>query len=68
MKLVSNARQGWKWLSTWAFTTLAALPFVWAELPADLKAMIPETAAPYLVTAVAIGGLIGRFVDQGGRT
>ena len=64
MKLVSDWKQAWKWFSVQAFAVLAVLPIVWDALPPDLKAHMPETWMPYVLSAVAIGGLIGRLKDQ----
>lgn len=64
MKLVPDWKRAWRWFSVQAFAALLALPFVWTTLPADVKAMIPEKARPYLVMLIAAGGLAGRVIDQ----
>ena len=64
MKLVEGAKNAWKWHSTQALAALTVLPIVWTELPADVKAMIPDGWNIYIVSAVALGGLIGRLRSQ----
>jgi ABC-type uncharacterized transport system permease subunit len=64
MKLVADAHEAWKWLSTWFFALIAAAPIVWAELPQDAKEMIPEALAPYIITLLALAGFVGRLKDQ----
>ena len=43
---------------------LAALPLVWVALPADVKGYLPDAIEPYVLAVLALGGLIGRLVDQ----
>ena len=62
--LVSNWRRAWRWHSTQAMAFAAALPFVWIELPADIKAMLPQDWLPYISAVVLIGGIAGRLRDQ----
>lgn len=64
MKLVEGAKNAWKWHSAQALAALTLLPIVWMELPADIKAMIPDGWTPYVVSGVALGGLIGRLRAQ----
>lgn len=66
MRMVSDWRRAWRWYSSQAFAALAVLPAVWVSLPPDLKSYVPEAWMPWIVSAVAIGGLIGRLIDQGG--
>jgi len=67
MKLVDNARDGWKWFSNWAFALLASIPLVWPQLPPDVREMLPEAWEPWALTAIALGGIVSRMLDQGGR-
>lgn len=64
MKLVPNWREAWKWLSMHALAILTVAPVVWASLPHDLKGEMPEDFAPWVLAAVAIGGILGRLKDQ----
>ncbi len=64
MTLVSDWRRALRWHSTQIFVALAAIPPVWAELPADLKAYVPETWRPWIVAAIAVIGILGRLRSQ----
>ena len=64
MKLVDDARDWWRWYSTWAIVALGAAPVIWAEMPPEVKALIPEDWTPYILAVVAIGGLVGRLKAQ----
>lgn len=64
MKWVDNIRSAWKWYSVQALGILTIFPIVWIELPADIKSRIPAEWTPYVVSAVALGGLIGRLKAQ----
>lgn len=46
--LIPDARNWWKWHSTWVFAVLATFPTVWLASP-DLQALLP----PKIVSAVA---------------
>lgn len=65
MKPVSNWRDAWKWHSTQLFTLLAVLPVVWAELPPEIKMLIPAEWQPYILAGLAVSGAILRLRDQG---
>lgn len=54
----------WRLWSVQIFAVLAALPLVWAELPADIKAMIPAGWEPFIVAAIALGGIVARVIPQ----
>lgn len=64
MKPVDNWKQAWRWHSTQALAVLALAPLVWEVLPPELIALIPEGWMPWVLTAVALGGLVGRLRDQ----
>lgn len=63
-KLVEGWRRAWRWHSAQALAALTLLPVVWIELPADLKTRIPEGWEPYIISVVALAGLIGRLRSQ----
>lgn len=54
----------WRLWSVQIFTVLAVLPLAWGELPADVKAMIPAGWEPYIVAAIALGGIVARVIPQ----
>lgn len=64
MKLVENAKSAWKWYSVQALGVLAVVPMVWVDLPADIKSHIPDEWMPYVVSVIALGGLVGRLKAQ----
>ena len=67
MKLVKDARRCWRWFSMQALTILAVAPAVWVGLPADIKAKVPDSWEVGVFIIVALGGIVGRLVDQGGE-
>jgi hypothetical protein len=64
MKLVENVKSAWKWYSVQALGVLAVVPMVWVDLPADIKSHIPDEWMPYVVSVIALGGLVGRLKAQ----
>ena len=67
MKLVPDWKEAPKWISVQVFAVLAALPLVWMTLPPDIKAMLPTSWQPWVLTLVALGGLLGRLKDQSSK-
>lgn len=67
MKLIPNWRDAWRWFSVQALAILAAEPLVWAQLPADVKAMLPPDWRTIFFVTIAFGGILGRLVDQSGK-
>lgn len=65
MKAVNNVKSAWRWFSVQALAVLAVLPIVWPQLPPEVVAWLPDQAKPWLLTAIAIGGIAGRLIDQG---
>ena len=65
MKLVIEASRAWRWFSVQALGALAVLPLVWQTFPPELQAWIPPEWRPYILAGVAIGGIVGRLIDQG---
>lgn len=64
MRLVHNWRHALKWDSTKVFAALAVVPVVWAQMPPEVTAIIPEPWLPYIVAGVAVAGALGRLRDQ----
>ena len=54
----------WRLWSVQIMAALAVLPVAWAELPADIKAMIPAGWEPWIVAAIAVGGIVARVIPQ----
>lgn len=65
MKLIPEWRKSWRMFSMQALAFVAALPLLWYELPPEVKAMIPDDWHPFILTGIAVAGMIGRLVDQG---
>lgn len=55
MKLVENWKHFYKWYSTHLIILLAALPEVWAWLPMEWKAALPDGTLKWL--CIVVGGL-----------
>ncbi len=64
MRLVENWKSAWRWFSVQALAVTAAMPIVWAGLPADIKAMIPDGWGLWIFVIVGIGGIAGRILSQ----
>lgn len=64
MKLIPEWREAWRMFSVQALGLILMLPLIWAEMPPEVKALIPASWHPYIVAAVAAAGLIGRLIDQ----
>lgn len=65
MKVVKNWKKALRSYSAMALAFAVAAPMVWAELPPEVVAMIPEEWQTYIYRAVLVLGLIGRFIKQG---
>lgn len=62
--LIENWKQAWRMYSVQVLVALAALPFAWAELPEDVKAMVPDHWTKWIMLLIALGGIIGRLKAQ----
>ncbi len=64
IKLVSDARNVWRWYSTWAVGFSSGLMGAWSFLPDDLKAALPW----WVVTIFAVFNFVffvgARVVQQ----
>lgn len=65
--IIQDWRGALKGYSTMALAFIVAAPTVWAEMPPEVVALIPEAYLSKIVTGVAVAGLIGRFIAQGRR-
>lgn len=66
MKLVDDARDWWKWHSTYFYAVLAALPEVWLNSP-ELQALLPLHVVAYIAPVIAGIGFFLRIRAQGWR-
>lgn len=64
MRLISDWRNCWRYYSVQALVAIAALPAIWASLPYEAQMMLPEAWRPWLFSALAVSGVIGRVVSQ----
>ena len=64
MRLIYNWREAWKWFSVQFLAVLGLLPLVWGSLPDDAKAFLPEGYGPWVLTTLAVCGILGRIIDQ----
>lgn len=66
VRLVEGADKWWTWFSVHALGLITLVPLVWAQLPPEITALLPEAWRPWILAAVGLAGLVGRLVDQGG--
>lgn len=64
MKLVQGWQSAIKWHSMQVLALLAAVPVLWEQVPVEIKALIPEQYNPWIVTGLAIIGMVLRLVKQ----
>ena len=64
MKLVPDWRRVWRYYSTQALIAIAAAPMIWAELPQDVRDLLPPEWRPWLLSAMAVSGVVGRLIAQ----
>lgn len=72
MKLVDDARQAWRWFSMWAMGLPATMTAVWLAIPEQWQAIILQQIPPkqlaWALVAVLGLGMVGRLVQQGGKS
>lgn len=67
MKLIDDCRGAWRHYSTQALAIIASAGVTWANLPDWFKSSLPpwmDQAVAALMTAGALLGLLGKFIDQ----
>lgn len=64
MKTVDDAKDWWRWYSMRFMAAAAAFPVIWAQIPPDAKALIPESVEPWIPVALIIAAMLGRVIDQ----
>lgn len=63
MKVVADARNWWKWHSTWVFAMLAIFPAVWLS-SSDLQALLSPRLVSMIAPFVAALGFVVRLHAQ----
>lgn len=63
--LVENWKQGWKWFSNIALASIVVINTT--PIPPELVQALPPQTQQHLTIALAITGLIGRFINQSKR-
>lgn len=66
IKPVKNWKEGWKWLSNWAFVLVIFLATT--PLPPEILVLVPEENQKHVIAIVAVAGLILRFINQSKQT
>ena len=61
MKLVSNWKSAWRWMSV-QFIALAAL---WESIPIEAKAVLDPSTQSSITLALLVAAGLGRMIDQG---
>ncbi len=66
MKLVSDWKQAWKWISVNCMVIATAVQGAWMYIPDDMKAEVPHNIVHILTMLLLVLGLAGRLIKQGG--
>lgn len=64
---VANKNKSWGWFSNIAFALIVAVQAFFATIPPELIATLPTDAQSKITMALAILGVIGRFINQSHR-
>ena len=64
MRLVSDWRESIRWNSMRVLAAIAALPLLWEQLPPETMALIPADWRPYIITVMAVCGMLARVIKQ----
>lgn len=64
MKLIPQYRQALRMYSVQILLFIAALPALWEAVPLEVKALIPLPWLPWIMTGLAVAGVVARLVDQ----
>lgn len=62
--LVANKSKSWVWFSNIAFALIVAVQAFFETVPPELIATLPSDAQSKITMALAILGVIGRFINQ----
>jgi alkylhydroperoxidase/carboxymuconolactone decarboxylase family protein YurZ len=61
MKLVSNWKQAWKWLSL----QMIAFAALWETIPLEAKAVLDPSTQSWITLGLLVAAGVGRMIDQG---
>lgn len=64
LKLVSDWRQSWRWLSIQLPALNTAFLATWALLPSKFQDALPVNMVLWIALALIVLGVIGRLIDQ----
>ena len=64
MTLIEDWKSACRWFSVRTLAAIAVLPLVSPMIPADVQAWLPGTYRPWVLVALALGGIAGRLIDQ----
>ena len=68
MNLIPDWKKSWKFYSTWVAGAIAFLPMAWAQMPPDVKSMIPDGVKPGIPFLMLAAFLVARNVKQGPKS
>jgi len=66
MRLVKDVKDFKKWYSTYVFGLIASAGGTWATIPQEWRNNVNPKLMGYAAIALAVAGVIGRVIDQGG--
>lgn len=61
MKLVSNWKQAWKWISV----QMIAFAALWETIPLEAKAVLDPSTQSWITLGLLVAAGVGRMIDQG---
>lgn len=61
MRLVSNWKSAWKWMSV-QFIAFAA---IWESIPLEAKAVLDPATQSWITLGLLVAAGVGRMIDQG---
>lgn len=64
MKLVSDWRRAWRWLSVQSMSVTATFLIVWALIPEKMQDAFSPTELKVMAAGLLVFGIAGRLVKQ----
>lgn len=64
MKLVTEWKQAWRWISVQAMVLAGSIQGAWVFIPEDMKTSIPHGLVQGVTVALLALGVVGRVVKQ----